>query len=208
MYWLAKDGFSKSLILYVNLINVFISLMTFMILGTGYLFLLQGYSLKGVCILFIILIVFDMLFLKFNAPTINTLITVVNKIFKRNIQYFFVSTKLLLLLHAIYFIAAFCFGMGAYLMCFGVGLEVSPINALAVMSSMMISDVIGFIVIIVPGGLGVREGVMFLLLKGVSSEPLSLVLPVATRIVNMLVDIFLGTIGFILLKHFNKSKSP
>ena len=37
-----------------------------------------------------------------------------------------------------------------------------------VMSSMMLADVIGFLAVIVPGGLGVREGVMYLMLAGIS----------------------------------------
>ena len=70
------------------------------------------------------------------------------------------------------------------------------------MASMMISDVIGYIGIhFVPGGLGVREGVMYFMLQGVSNAVFPLVLPIATRVVSMLADLCAGTISFILLKN-------
>jgi uncharacterized membrane protein YbhN (UPF0104 family) len=98
-------------------------------------------------------------------------------------------------------------------MCFGIGLEVADKRIFSVMSAMIISDVVGFLAVIVPGGLGVREGVMYFLLKGETSGALFLILPIATRIVGMSVDILLGTIGFILLKRLTskfvaESNSP
>lgn len=200
MYWLAKKGFSKSLILYVNMITVFITLITALILGLGYLvFSASAFSATVSIASFVILIVFDITFIKYNSTIFNNLITVINKVFKREIKYFDTSKKLLIYLHVINIIAAFCYGMGAYLACLGIGFEVAYRDMFTVMASMIISDVIGFLAIIVPGGLGVREGIMYLLLHGVSSGALSLVLPIATRIVTMLVDISLGTIGFIIL---------
>jgi uncharacterized membrane protein YbhN (UPF0104 family) len=73
-------------------------------------------------------------------------------------------------------------------------------EACLVISASMISDVIGFLAFIVPGGLGVREGIMYLLLEGISLKPLQLVLPVASRVVTMLVDILLGLVALRLLR--------
>lgn len=200
MYWLAKKGFSKSLILYVNMITVFITLITALILGLGYLiFSASAFSATVSIASFVILILFDVAFIKYNSTIFNNTITVINKLFKREIKYFDTSKKVLIYLHVINIVAAFCYGMGAYLACIGIGIEVAHRDMFTVMASMIISDVIGFLAIIVPGGLGVREGVMYLLLNGVSSGPLALILPIATRIVIMLVDISLGTIGFIIL---------
>lgn len=200
MYWLSKKGFSKALIVYVNMVTIFISLTIALILGFGYLILSPTAFFPKVSICsFVILIIFDIAFIKYNSTLFNKLIAVINKVLKREIKYFDTSKKTLIYLHVINIIAAFCYGMGAYLACLGIGFEVTHRNMFTVMSSMLISDVIGFLAIIVPGGLGVREGVMYFLLHGISSGALSLVLPIATRIVNMLVDIFLGTISFIIL---------
>jgi uncharacterized membrane protein YbhN (UPF0104 family) len=144
--------------------------------------------------------VFDILFIKYNSTIFNGLIFLFNKIYKKDIHYFNISKKLLVQLHLVYFISAFCFGLAAYFMCFGIGLEVANKRIFSVMSAMIISDVVGFLAVFVPGGLGVREGVMYFLLKGDTSSTIFLILPIATRIVAMLVDIVLGAIGFVLLR--------
>jgi uncharacterized membrane protein YbhN (UPF0104 family) len=156
---------------------------------------------------------FDILFIKYNSTIFNGLIFLFNRVYKKDIRYFDISKKLLVQLHLVYFISAFCFGLAAYSMCFGIGLEVADKRIFSVMSAMIISDVVGFLAVIVPGGLGVREGVMYFLLKGETSGALFLILPIATRIVGMSVDILLGTIGFILLKRLTskfvaESNSP
>jgi hypothetical protein len=207
MFWLEKAGFPKSLILYVNLVNVFVSLITSMMLGIAYLACSPGtFPFMAIVPFLIILIIFDVAFIKYNSIVFNRLIFIFNTLFKRNIQYYDTSKKLLFSLHVIYFISAFCFGMGAYLMCFGIGFDVADRDMYSVMSSMMISDVIGFLTVIAPGGLGVREGVMYFMLKGASSGALSLILPIATRIVSMLVDILLGTLGIVMLRNYSKTR--
>jgi uncharacterized membrane protein YbhN (UPF0104 family) len=130
----------------------------------------------------------------------------VNRILKRGIGHYHLPGKLFFQLHLINLLAAFCFGIGAYFLCFGIGFDVAGRDIFPVMSSMMLSDVIGFLAVIVPGGLGVREGVMYLILKEDASKALSLILPIASRIVSMLVDVTLGTIGIVLLKKFTMVK--
>jgi uncharacterized membrane protein YbhN (UPF0104 family) len=70
-------------------------------------------------------------------------------------------------------------------------------------ASSLIADVIGFVAFIVPGGLGVRESAMFLVLDGVSLSTLPLVLPIATRSVNMLSDVVLGGLALKLLRKYS-----
>jgi uncharacterized membrane protein YbhN (UPF0104 family) len=203
MYWLVNAGFSKSLIVYVNIINLFISIITSVIVGFTYLlFSSTKFPFAATLSLLLVLVVLDICCMAFNAAIFNGMISLVNKLLKRDIKYFNISKKLMLDLHLIHFGAAFTFGAGAYLLCLGIGYHVESDKILLVMSSLLISDVIGFLAIIVPGGLGVREGVMYLILGGATPGSLSLILPVASRIVNMLVDIFLGVIALRLLKNF------
>lgn len=208
MYWLVNAGFSKSLILYVNLITLYVSLITSVILGFVYLvFAPRIIPLTLTLSLLVALILFDLLFIKFNSYVFKTFIVILNKIFKRDIKYYETPWKLIYHLHGINFLSAFCLGIGAYLLCLGIGFDVDHNKMFLVMSSMMIADVIGFIAVIAPGGVGIRESVMYLMLSGVSVSALSLILPIATRIVSMLVDIFLGTISFVLLKNYKKTGS-
>jgi uncharacterized membrane protein YbhN (UPF0104 family) len=203
MYWLVNAGFSKSLILYVNMINFFFSIITSVITGLVYLlFSSTKFPFAAILSLLLALVVLDICCVAFNAAIFNSALSLVNKMFKRDIRYFDISKKLMIDLHVIHFAAAFIFGVGAYLLCFGIGYHVEPDKILMVMSSLLISDVIGFLAIIVPAGLGVREGVMYLILGGATPGSLSLILPVASRIVNMLADIFLGAIALRLLKNY------
>lgn len=202
MYWLVNAGFSNSLVLYVNYINLFITLIASTLLGVCYLALSSNTFVPSSVILSLLvcLMVFDIVFIKYNSTIFNGLIFLFNKIYKKNIRYFNISKKLLVQLHVVYFISAFCFGLAAYVMCFGIGLEVAEKGIFSVMSAMIISDVVGFLAVFVPGGLGVREGVMYFLLKGDTSSAIFLILPIATRVLGMLVDIILGITGFVLLK--------
>jgi uncharacterized membrane protein YbhN (UPF0104 family) len=203
MYWLVNAGFSKSVIVYVNLVNLSISIITSLIVGLAYLlFSPELFPVSFTLPFLFLLVLFDIFFIKFNASVTNGMISMVNRLFKRDIRYFDISRTLLGHLHLIHLFAAFFFGIGAYFLCYGIGFEVAPGKMLLVMSSLLISDVIGFLAVIVPGGLGVREGVMYIILNDVSTETLALMLPVASRVVSMLVDVVLGTIAFVLLREF------
>jgi uncharacterized membrane protein YbhN (UPF0104 family) len=58
--------------------------------------------------------------------------------------------------------------------------------------------------VLAPGGLGVREGIMYAMLAGASTAAVSLILPLALRVVTMAVDVLLGLIGLKLLRQFVK----
>ena len=205
IYWLADKGFSKSLIVFTNLVNLFISLMTAMILGLCLLVLLPGIFPHSVTlVLLVTFVAVELCFVIFGEQVVRTVVSAANKFLKREIEYRFMSQKLIYYLHLIYLAAAFFFGLAAYLLCLGFGFQIAVNKVLLIMSSMMIAEVIGFVSFIAPGGLGVREGLMFLMLNGGAVSALSLVLPVGTRIVSMAVDLFLGTIGLVL---FNRLAS-
>jgi uncharacterized membrane protein YbhN (UPF0104 family) len=152
MYWLVDAGFSKSLIVYVNLVNLFISIITSLIVGLGYLlYYPELFPLMLIFPLLLLLVLIDIIFIKFNASVTNGMISLVNRMFKRDIKYFDISHGLLIHLHLVHFLAALCFGLGAYLLCSGIGFVVAPDRMLLVMASLLVSDVIGFLAVIVPG---------------------------------------------------------
>ncbi len=205
MYWLVKAGFSKSLILYVNLVNLFISILVSLIVGLGCL-LLSPAKFPFLIVFALLLVLFDVFFIFFNSSVTNGMISIFNRMFHRDIRYFDISHRLLIDLHLVHFVAALCFGVGAYLLCIGIGFDVAPGEVLPIMSSLLISDVVGFLAVIVPGGLGVREAIMYLILHKVSTGALPLVLPIASRIVNMMADVVLGTTAFGLLRRLDAAQ--
>jgi len=203
MYWLSASGFSKPVVLYVNLVNLFVSLVTSTIVGLVCLAFSGGKFPVWISVsLLAAAVLSDILFIAFNAPFTRGLIGFAGRILNRDIACFSMSRKTVVGLHAIHFAAALSFGVSAFFLCPGIGVDFNQASALPVMSSLLLADVMGFMVVIVPGGLGVREALMYLMLGAtVSTASLPLVLPVASRIVGMCVDVFLGTTAFVLLKY-------
>jgi len=131
---------------------------------------------------------------------LNALVALVNRVFKRNLSAFDVTKSLLLELHSIHAAAAVLSGLAAYLFCFAIGYRIDFDRSLIVIGSSTLGDVVGFLAIIVPGGLGVREGLMYKILEGQTTGSLALVLPVASRLLNMFVEIALGLVALRLLR--------
>lgn len=209
MYWLDGLGFSKALIVYVNLINLLISLGTSLILGLLCLLFAHGnFPLAPVLFALLGLLVLDACSVLFNHALLNGLILLINKLLKRNFSYFDVKKSLLAKLHLIHFGAGVCSGLSAYLFSFAIGYRIDFARALLVIGSSLVADVVGFLAIIVPGGLGVREALMYELLGGASTGTgsLALVLPVASRMMNMFVDIALGAVALKLLRSLAAAK--
>jgi len=206
MYCLKKYGLSKSLVLYINIITLYISIVASLTLGISYLFFTSSVIPLSVTVpSLIILIISQIIFIKYGSIVFNRLLIYLNKLLKLDIQYFEAPLKLFIHLHIVYLFASLTFGMAAYLLCSGIGFQVPDGNKFSVMSSMLISEVVGVLAIIVPSGLGIREGAMYLQLKSHLPDTISLILPLASRLVNMLVDISFGTIGLILFNTLRKN---
>jgi len=201
MYWLDGLGFSKALIVYVNLINLLISLGMSLMLGLlCLLFSQSSVPTQPLVAVLVGLAAADICCVLFSRSLLNGLVSLVNRLFKRSFSYFEVSQSLLVRLHLIHFLAAVTSGVGAYMFCFAIGYRIDFGQALVVVGSSLVADVVGFLAIIVPGGLGVREGLMYAMLGGQATGSLSLILPVASRMLNMFVDVLLGAVALKLLQ--------
>jgi len=86
----------------------------------------------------------------------------------------------------------------------GLGYTLVFREALLIMASLLLSEVGGILAVLSPGGLGVREGIMYAMLTGASTAALALILPLAARGVTMIVDVLLGLVGLKLLRQFVK----
>jgi uncharacterized membrane protein YbhN (UPF0104 family) len=205
-YWLAGSGHSTSLVAFVFLINALVPAMMFLLLGLFCLLWIVSlpYTIMiGCCLLLLILL--DVIAVKHTSRVLNGFLRIYARIVNREVTYVEVPQPVLVKLHAIHCVAGTFFGFGAYLVCLGLGVDVAGRAVPAVMASMMISDVIGFVSMLAPGGLGVKEGSMYLILKGSLPGALPLILPVAARLVSMVVDLLLGIAGFIVLQHGKKT---
>jgi len=206
VYWLTNLGFSKSLVLYVNLVNLAISLICNVILGLG-CWLVASSSFRELAGLALVsLLALDLACIWFSRPVLNATVRLLNKLFKRNLSYFRISPKMMLQLQAVHFLASFMSGFSIFLLSIGVGYSVDAKLGFLIAASTLISDVVGYLAFMVPGGIGVREGLMYAMLGGTSTGPIALVLPVATRVLSMLSEVTLGAISLKLLQGWSKPR--
>jgi hypothetical protein len=196
---MAKKNIAKSLVLYVNFVCLLCVIIVSTIYGLYYLlFYLKILPMPISILLFGFLILADFAFIVWNTNIINWLIIKINKFFMRDIQPIKIEKWLILYIQFLYLIAWIPPGISAYFLAKGIGLDVAFSDVLALVSSMSVSWIIGYIAIFTPSGLGVREGIMFLMLKQFSNVKTALILPLATRLVCIIIELLLGIIGILL----------
>lgn len=206
VYWLANRGFSTSLVVYVNALNLLISLAVSIIFGFGCLLFAQSPIPTSVTLGIVVVgSVLDVIGFKYHAAVLKLMIRVYNRLFKREVRYVDVPGSLLFKLHLVHLVAVAAFGLCAYFTSIGIGYYLPPSSAPRPMAAMLISDTVAFFAVITPGGLGVREGLMYLLLDGAKGSALAITLPVAARAVHMVVDLLLGGTAFKLLGNLTKA---
>ncbi|MEI9940717.1 MAG: lysylphosphatidylglycerol synthase domain-containing protein [Pseudomonadota bacterium] len=203
MYWLSARGFSKSLILYVNLINLVISLVTGVLLSLVFLLFARGpFPRSAVLVAFVLLLSLDAICMYFHTRALKLGIALVKRLFKREMAFFDVSAPLLIRLHLIHFLAQVVSGIGGFALCAAIGYDLGLNTILLVMASLILSDTAGFVVFLVPGGLGVREATMYMLLGGAAIGSLAVVFPLVSRMLYMGADLALGVVALQLLRRF------
>ena len=94
---------------------------------------------------------------------------------------------------ALFWILAGCF------ITLGIGFGLDGQRILFIAAAMLLGDVIGFIILIAPGGLGVREGTIFLILKGTGIIQYALIFPIVVRLLNVVTDLIMGVISALIM---------
>lgn len=205
VYWLANRGFSKSLVVYVNALNLLVSLAVSVIFGFGCLFFADTPIPRQVALgVFAVGLVVDIVGFRFHGPILKLFIRLYGRVFKREVRDLDVPVSLLGWLHVVHLISVVAFGLSSYFTARGIGYAIPASAAPKLMAAILISDTVAFFAVVTPGGLGVREGLMYLVLGGAKGTSLALMLPLAARVVHMLVDLVLGLTAFKLLGNLTK----
>jgi glycosyltransferase 2 family protein len=200
MYWLGRSGYSKALVLFVNLTNLVVSLLTGVLLALGFLLASGAFPWQWVGGAILLLVVAEVVCILYYGPAFRLGAALVKRVLRRDLGYFDVSRALMLRVHGVQLAAQVISGAGGYLLCFAIGYHLDLSTILLVMASLILADTAGFVFFLVPGGLGVREATMYFLLQGQSSASLALVFPLVTRLIYMAADVLLGAIALWLLR--------
>lgn len=199
MYWLTGDGFSKSLVLYANVVNLLISLAAQLALALlGLLWFGERVPLAVTLLALLGLITADVLVLKFHAAAFKRLTGLLTRRLRRDVADFDLAPAVMLKMHTLHAAGGLVTGLSTCVLGYGIGYDVAPRDALLLSSATLLADLSGFVAFMVPAGLGVRESLMYVVL-GSERGSLALVLPVASRLLYLASDLLLGLVAVKLL---------
>jgi hypothetical protein len=196
---MSSKGISKAVLIYINIICfICLTFVSAMYALYYYLFYLQMSS-RGISILiFTLLIALNCVFVIWNTTIINSLIIPINRIFKREIQPIKIKKLLLIYLQLLYFLGYVPVAIGMFFLAKGIGMEIPFSSILPIIATLSVSLVLGYIAFFSPGGLGIREGTMFVMLKHFSAVETALILPIAMRLIYIIIELLLGIIGILV----------
>jgi uncharacterized membrane protein YbhN (UPF0104 family) len=105
---------------------------------------------------------------------------------------------LLVLIQLIYGCSWLLLGLSGYYLAKGVGLNIAYNEVFALLASTALSWIVGYFAVIVPAGLGVREGMMLLMLSDIVSPQMALIFPILSRVMYLIAEALLGLIALFL----------
>ncbi len=206
MVWLGRRGTSKSLVAYVNLLCMLCSMLVSSLLGSIYVVL---YVLPAVWRWPAALAVgVGFVTVLLTGPRlIAQLVQLVQRLAKRELAVVATPLRVMLELTASYVLSWSLLGVAGYFSAQGVGLSVTPLQIAGITAAMSVGWIVGYLAALTPGGLGVREGTMIVMLGRVASSQAALVLPLVSRLLYLVVELGLGLLA-IALGHRLRVFSP
>ena len=195
---MSSKGISNALLIYINL-SCFICLafVSVAYVFYYYLFYLRIVTWEISVVISVLFIVLDFVFIIWNNAIINYLIVPINRLFKIEIQPIKTKKTIFIYIQIFYLFAYFLLGIAMYSLAKGINMEIPFANIFAIMATISVSTIAGYLAFFSMGGLGVREGAMFFMLKQFSNIEIALIIPIATRLLIIIVELFMAIIAII-----------
>ena len=102
-------------------------------------------------------------------------------------------------INVVILVSVLFFGLSGFASALAIGGEFNLQLILLIISAIIFSDAIGFLALFSPGGLGIREIILFKMLQLSGIGMASVFIPIVFRLSNMLADLLLGSLAFFLL---------
>jgi glycosyltransferase 2 family protein len=204
IYWLASKGVPKTTVLYLNIVTTLLPILVSLLIGCLLLMLLPDwYYLKTEILIFIGLLLIINLVL-FNKSFVRFFIKMFSRITNQKIFFDQLSNGRIISMQVIYITGEFFWALSGCFISLSIGFGLDGLKMIFISSAMLLGDVIGFLILIAPGGLGVREGTMYLILKGAGIIQFALIFPIVMRLLSIVTDLIMGIISVLII---SKSKS-
>jgi uncharacterized membrane protein YbhN (UPF0104 family) len=194
---LKKFGINKSSTIYLNLLISFLYILYSFYFGFLFFLINIKINLYLACSIWFIFLIF---FLCTNTIYIlNKILIRLLLFFGKHFFIFNIDKNIFMKINIVILISVLFFGLAGFASALAIGLDISPELIFLLISAVIFSDAIGFIVIFSPGGLGIREIILFKLLQLSGLGIASVFIPIVARLSNMLADLLLGSLAFFLL---------
>lgn len=190
---LKKYNIKKLYILYINFLCMFELLLFSLYCLLIYVFIYTDMIFVNVFyVLFFSIVLVNILYNVHCTFFSNKIISFVGRIAKIEMGIITVSARIMIVIQAVFLVSWLLVGLASLSLAKGIGLQVVLADFFPVVASMASSWLAGYMVFFAPGGLGIREGMMLLMLKPAVDVPMALLLPIVTRVLFLLVEAFLG----------------
>jgi uncharacterized membrane protein YbhN (UPF0104 family) len=200
-YIKGKYGYPLDSLLTVSLSSQFIGLWIVLTLSMVVLFLSKlSFIIKLLCIIAWIALTL-IVFTRYFHNLVQWLFL---KVAKKTINIPQISIKKYISIFPVYILSWICSTVGFYLLCLSFGIVPNLITLFAY----PLATIIGMLVVFIPGGLGVREGILVMLLiqSGIPAQ-LATTISVTSRLWALLGEAFIFLSGLIL-KIYNRDSLP
>ena len=196
---MSSKGISNMALIYINLACFVCFAFVSFIYASGYFLFFTRTVTGGIYVLFfVLLLVLDFIFIVRNASIMNYLIIPLNRFFRMEIHPVKIKKMIFVYTQLLQFIGYLLIGIAVYFLARGIGLEVPFNRIFAILATITLAGVLGSLAFFSPGGLGVREGVMFMMFKQFTGIETALILPVMARLLYVIVELILGIAGIMI----------
>jgi len=203
----ARKGVSSSYLLYLNLLIALSLIFSACLFGTMFVVAYSHRIPRALSVpMFLAFSAAYFGFVFLNGSVFKVIVQLGNRVFRRDVVFFELPLPFLLKMQAALLFSNILFGLAGFAACYGIGQDIPVEMAFPVSAATLFSDIVGFVMFLSPGGLGIREGTMFVLLDGITGKRVALLLPLALRIITMASDFMLGVTGFVLLQKCKRKK--
>ena len=210
IYWLSSKGVPKTTVLYLNIVTTLLTVLVSMLTGCLLLMMLPDWQhLKTEILIFIGLLLVINLIL-FNKNILRFFVEKFSRITGQKISFYQLSTDRIISMQILYIAGALFWALAGCFISVGIGFNLDSFKIIFISSAMLLGDVIGFLILIAPGGLGVREGTMFLILKGAGIIQFALIFPIVVRLLSIVTDLIMGIVSVLIIsrsKYFSRNNN-
>lgn len=196
---MSSKKISTLVLIYINMVSfICLAFVSAMFAFYYYLFCVRIAAWEISVVTFALLIVLDFVFIIWNESIINFLIVPVNRLFKVEIKPLKTKKILFVYTQIFYFLSYILLGVAMYFLARGLNMQMPLTSITAIMATISVSAIAGYVAFFSMGGLGVREGTMFFMLKQFSGIEAALILPIVTRILLTVVELIMGVVALII----------